>query len=262
MTSFLVLGCGYTGKRVARRLLSRGERVLVTAHGADGLVELRRLGARVQLLEAADERSLRGLAGAASSDGRLRVLCSIPPLRQEGRLRDATGDLLRVLGAHVERVAYLSTTSVYGDAEDVDEHTAAAPRDEAGRLRLAAEQAAADGPWPALVLRAAAIYGPGRGVQTALRAGTARLRAARRRGAASKRHELRRVADPPVGATRAEAPRWDRAGRRSGRGRSRRWTVRTSGVQAVRAVFRYGGTQSPCPTGGHDDRDDLVFVAQ
>jgi len=41
------------------------------------------------------------------------------------------------------RVVYLSTTSVYGDAREVDETTAAAPRSERARLRLAAEQAVA-----------------------------------------------------------------------------------------------------------------------
>ncbi|HET8539377.1 MAG TPA: Ig-like domain-containing protein [Anaeromyxobacter sp.] len=31
-------------------------------------------------------------------------------------------------------------------------------------------------------------------------------------------------------------------------------------VQAVRAIFRYGGAPSPCPTGGYDDVDDLAFA--
>ncbi|WP_147443465.1 RCC1 domain-containing protein [Corallococcus sicarius] len=33
-----------------------------------------------------------------------------------------------------------------------------------------------------------------------------------------------------------------------------------SGVQAVRAALRRGGTASPCTSGGYDDRDDLVFT--
>jgi len=31
-------------------------------------------------------------------------------------------------------------------------------------------------------------------------------------------------------------------------------------LQAVRAAFRYDGTESPCDTGSYDDRDDLVFA--
>lgn len=40
------------------------------------------------------------------------------------------------------------------------------------------------------------------------------------------------------------------------------YTLPTGTVQAVRAVFRWGGTRSPCPTGPYDDKDDLVFAAQ
>jgi hypothetical protein len=32
--------------------------------------------------------------------------------------------------------------------------------------------------------------------------------------------------------------------------------------QAVRGVFRWGGTRSPCPTGPFDDKDDLIFAVQ
>jgi hypothetical protein len=35
-----------------------------------------------------------------------------------------------------------------------------------------------------------------------------------------------------------------------------------STVQAVRGVFRYGGSASPCGSGSYDDRDDLVFTLQ
>ncbi|WP_158626555.1 Ig-like domain-containing protein [Corallococcus interemptor] len=34
------------------------------------------------------------------------------------------------------------------------------------------------------------------------------------------------------------------------------------GIQAVRAVFRYGGSRSACPNGSYDDKDDLVFSVQ
>lgn len=40
------------------------------------------------------------------------------------------------------------------------------------------------------------------------------------------------------------------------------YTLPLSGAttQAVRAVFRYGGSASPCGSGGYDDRDDLAFA--
>ncbi|WP_164017773.1 Ig-like domain-containing protein [Pyxidicoccus trucidator] len=40
------------------------------------------------------------------------------------------------------------------------------------------------------------------------------------------------------------------------------YTLPAGSTQVVRAVFRYGGTSSPCPTGQFDDKDDLVFSAQ
>jgi nucleoside-diphosphate-sugar epimerase len=49
--------------------------------------------------------------------------------------------------------------------------TAAAPSDERGRQRMREEQWIASGKWSSLILRAAAIYGPGRGIHRAVREG-------------------------------------------------------------------------------------------
>lgn len=40
------------------------------------------------------------------------------------------------------------------------------------------------------------------------------------------------------------------------------YTLPVGATQAVRAVFRYSGSRSSCPTGSWDDKDDLVFQAQ
>jgi nucleoside-diphosphate-sugar epimerase len=53
----------------------------------------------------------------------------------------------------------------------VDQSTSASPDSTAGRARLAAEQAIAAEPWSTLILRPAAIYGPGRGVQESIQRG-------------------------------------------------------------------------------------------
>jgi len=77
-------------------------------------------------------------------------------------------------------IVYLSTIGVYGDHGGawVDEASAAAPRSERGRARLAAEEQ-----WRALgastgvavhILRLAGIYGPGRNLLIKLRQGGAR----------------------------------------------------------------------------------------
>jgi nucleoside-diphosphate-sugar epimerase len=57
----------------------------------------------------------------------------------------------------------------------VDESTAVAPVTEQHRLRLEEERRVAAGPWSSLILRPAAIYGPGRGVQESLKRGTCRV---------------------------------------------------------------------------------------
>lgn len=40
------------------------------------------------------------------------------------------------------------------------------------------------------------------------------------------------------------------------------FTLPAGTTQAVRAVFRWGGTRASCTTGAYDDKDDLVFAAQ
>ncbi len=159
----LILGCGYTGSRVARATAARGERVVATVRSAREAEAVAELGAEPLLLEASDPASFAGLRAAAERlGGGLRVLCTIPPARRADG-REITGELVRALAGLAARFVYLSSTSVYGDAPRVDETTPAAPVTERGRLRVEAERQLASGAWSSLVLRPAAIYGPGRG---------------------------------------------------------------------------------------------------
>ena len=73
------------------------------------------------------------------------------------------------------RVVYLSTTAVYGSAQFVDENTPVSAETERARLRLDEEARVAAGPWSSLILRPAAIYGPGRGVHERVKSGTHRM---------------------------------------------------------------------------------------
>jgi nucleoside-diphosphate-sugar epimerase len=135
----LILGCGYTGERVAKRFLARGATVTAT-------------NSKTERFEVA-----RGAL----------VLHSVPPEGSRG--------LVDKLGDAPARVVYLSTTGVYGALPFVDESTAAAPETEQHWLRLDEEQRVAAGPWSSLILRPAAIYGPGRGVQESLKRGACRV---------------------------------------------------------------------------------------
>lgn len=94
------------------------------------------------------------------------VLHSVPSL--EG---NADAELVRGLAGKARRVVYLSTTGVYGDARLVDEVTPRAPRSAREQARVNTECAVEAGPWSALILRPAAIYGPGRGVHVSMAKG-------------------------------------------------------------------------------------------
>ena len=150
MNHVLILGCGFTGQRVARRFLARGCHVTATTRTPARLASLAQLGASVITLDDL----------AANLHPGVLVLHSIPPT--------GPADLLDALGAAPARVVYLSTTAVYGNATHVDATTPVDPHSDRARPRLAAEQRVAAGPWSSLILRPAAIYGPGRGVQESL----------------------------------------------------------------------------------------------
>jgi nucleoside-diphosphate-sugar epimerase len=84
--------------------------------------------------------------------------------------------LAPMLRDRAARVVYLSTTGVYGAALEVDEHTPPAPRTPREQARVDEENDVLAGPWSALVLRPAAIYGPGRGVHVSMAEGRHQVR--------------------------------------------------------------------------------------
>jgi len=113
-------------------------------------------------VEVLDIRDLRGRVRRG-----VLVVHSIPPGGPPGLLDD--------LGGSPARVVYISSTSVYGEAACVDELTPVDGRTERAAARLAVERCVAAGPWQPLILRPAAIYGPGRGVQESLPRGACRI---------------------------------------------------------------------------------------
>ncbi len=165
----LVIGCGYTGRRTAGLLLRRGWAVTATTRDPDGLADLRDHGATVLRFDASRAASLGVSAEGAS------VLLSVPTLRRDGSLAEPTPQIVSALDGFPRHLVYLSTTGVYGATRIVDEATPAAPESQRQRLRLLAEQSVRSQAYPSLVLRPAAIYGPGRGVHSAMQAGRFRL---------------------------------------------------------------------------------------
>jgi nucleoside-diphosphate-sugar epimerase len=168
---FLILGCGFTGRRVAAGLAAGGHAVWATSRHPERLALT---GVRSLRLDLDDPDTLVR-AGAAVPEG-VRVLHSVPLVAgATGGWEDPTARLLAALGRKPARVVYLSTTGVYGAQVHVDERTLPAPRVPREQLRVEAERAVQAGLWTSMILRPAAIYGPGRGVHESMRRGTFRL---------------------------------------------------------------------------------------
>jgi len=146
----LILGCGYTGQRVAKRFLARGARVTATTRNPPRLAGL---GAEIIGTHELPKHVRPGML----------ALHSIPP--------DGPAGLLDPLRGMARRLVYLSSTAVYGAASIVNETTPVDEGTERARTRLQVERAIAAGPWSSLILRPAAIYGPGRGVQESIQRG-------------------------------------------------------------------------------------------
>ena len=154
----IILGLGFTGQRLAKRLLLRS-----SLRGGD-VFAVARNAERFRALEAIGLRLLPWSADAPKGG---LLFHSIPPLSgpENGEIR------AKIERFQPQRVVYISSTGVYGAATEAGTETPAAPNDERGRQRMREEQWIASGEWSSLILRAAAIYGPGRGVHRAIREG-------------------------------------------------------------------------------------------
>ncbi|MFT3925501.1 MAG: SDR family NAD(P)-dependent oxidoreductase [Myxococcales bacterium] len=158
----LLLGCGFLGLRVLRHARARGLACVATTRNPARAEELERLGAKVLVLPQLSESSLR-----SEVDERTGILVSFPP--------DGVSDAqCAPLATRAHSSVYISSTGVYGSLTGrIDDATPPHPDSPRARGRLSAEE-----PWRAAgasVLRAAAIYGPGSGMHTRLRAGSARI---------------------------------------------------------------------------------------
>jgi nucleoside-diphosphate-sugar epimerase len=164
----LIVGCGYTGLRLARRLRPAW-RVVAVARSADTASRLEAEGLATLRadLDAPIDSGPPAEALAAAADGAAIAYLAPPPDGGEGDPRLAR--FLAALGpARPAAFVYMSTTGVYGDTggATVTEASPVAPSNDRSRRRVAAERAATT--WceargvRAVVLRVPGIYGPQR----------------------------------------------------------------------------------------------------
>jgi nucleoside-diphosphate-sugar epimerase len=171
----LIIGCGYLGRRVARRWIDDGHRVAALTRSAAHAAAFRAEGIEPVLGDVTRPESLQALAAIPALT---TVLYSVGHDRNSGDSRRdvLVGGLKNVLAAlpqHGICFVHISSTSVYGQTggEWVDETSVCQPSRENGRVCLEAEQtvreffqtrAAALVCDRVYILRLAGIYGPGR----------------------------------------------------------------------------------------------------
>lgn len=171
----MILGCGYAGERLARRLVDEGEDVVATARTDERVATLRTLGLVAERLDVTAPDGLAALVRPGAV-----VVDSVPP----GPAPHAHGVVAAAARGGARRIVILSTTGVYargapGRPLDVDEDTPAVGETTRGGARLAIERAYAEAGAAhgveTVALRIPAIHGPGRGVGARLAAGTYRV---------------------------------------------------------------------------------------
>lgn len=162
--AYTIVGCGYTGRRLAARCRREGEDVIALVRSGASREALDRLGVTAHRLDL-DEPVAGGLP-PSFTEGRC-LIYMVPPEgsgAEDGRL----ARFLDALGGRPRCLVYLSTSGVYGDRAGarVNEDTPPAPGSDRSRRRLDAETRARR--WgdatgvPVRILRVPGIYGPGR----------------------------------------------------------------------------------------------------
>lgn len=173
----LIVGVGYLGERLAARWKPQTElKIAGTTRSSQRFPKLEALGLQpVQwdVLGASETSS----PSESLPPARVIVYCvgfdRKTAAEQHHSMSDVyVGGLERTLAAladpdQIERVVYISSTGVYGNAEEwVDESAEPAPQDDSGKVCLEAEQTlgriATQRGFPYTILRLAGIYGPGR----------------------------------------------------------------------------------------------------
>jgi nucleoside-diphosphate-sugar epimerase len=174
---WLLVGCGYTGTRLARRLLAAGARVRATRRTAEAAERTASdLGpeADVRVADLVREASVADLVPSEAL-----IVHTAPPSSPPGAGEEIL--ISAAAAARARRLVYVSSSGVYGrgTGDWIDEEAPVAPTGPIGARRLEAETAllasARRAGVEAVSLRAAAIYGPQRGSHVSIAAGTHRV---------------------------------------------------------------------------------------
>lgn len=174
-----ILGCGYVGVHLARRLSRDGVDVLGTTRTPRRFAEIEQAGARAILADAMEPGSLPQLV-----EWEPHAVFDLVPPQQIGDDRYTTWGTRNIAQAfseaRLEALVYLSSTSVYGarSGELTDESTPVAPSSPLGVARAECENLYLEfhrsAGLPVRICRAPGIYGPGRTLRQRLETGAYR----------------------------------------------------------------------------------------
>ncbi|HEY2082484.1 MAG TPA: SDR family oxidoreductase [Verrucomicrobiae bacterium] len=174
----LIIGCGYVGLPLGAELVRRGHKVSGLRRNRAAAAEMNAAGIKplfADITNAGELASLRRdfdwvvncvASGGGAEDYRRVYLEGMRNLI-EWLAPDRRDSWRRAAGA--PRFVYTSSTSVYGqnDGSIVDEKSPAEGTMDTARVLLETERALLEGArernFPAMILRVAGIYGPGRG---------------------------------------------------------------------------------------------------
>jgi len=163
--SRFVIGCGYLGQRVAEAWLQQGEGVAVTTRSPARAREFSERGFAPWLLDVTRPDTWGDLPAVETVLYAVGFDRTATASRHEVYVHGLQNVLER-LPSSVARLLYISSTGVFGGADDawVDERSECAPQREGGRACWAAEQWLRASSWASksIILRLAGLYGPGR----------------------------------------------------------------------------------------------------
>jgi nucleoside-diphosphate-sugar epimerase len=175
----LIAGCGYTGRRLAARLLADGVEVVGTVRKRSSASALEAAGIRPLIIDADDPSSTVMLEEVAPDV--CFFLIPPAPLAEDPAAARLSRFVEALRRAPLECFVYASSTGVYGDADDetVSESTVPQPTSPKGKARLVAERKLLELGWwldsRPRIARIAGIYGPGRTLGPAIREGRYQL---------------------------------------------------------------------------------------
>jgi nucleoside-diphosphate-sugar epimerase len=166
----LIIGCGYVGLPLGGALVRAGHEVFGVRRGVAGAEELRARGVSPVIADITRREDLEKIPGRF--DWIINTVSSTKGGVEEYRAvyLEATRQIIEWLSAGPpQKYLYTSSTSVYAqrDGAWVTEESPTEPTGETSRVLVETEelllQTAREKNFPAIILRVAGIYGPGRG---------------------------------------------------------------------------------------------------